>query len=168
MSTSETEKETQFDAVYNELFDDVYAYFHVCFGEQSAEDLAQEAFLRVWRAVDSGKIPDNWRAWVFRCAVNLKNDFLRRKYTESGAQNFETAVLPATAAPDEGETLAVKNALSSLTGTDREVLTLKSMGFTSDEIGELLSISGSAVRTRLQKAKQNFQNALETEGVKHG
>ena len=168
MSTSETEKETQFDAVYNELFDDVYAYFHVCFGEQSAEDLAQEAFLRVWRAVDSGKIPDNWRAWVFRCAVNLKNDFLRRKYAESGVQSFETAVFPATAAPDEGETLAVKNALSSLTGTDREVLTLKSMGFTSDEIGELLSISGSAVRTRLQKAKQNFQNALETEGVING
>ena len=105
MSTSETEKETQFDAVYRELFGDVYAYFNICFGEQTAEDLAQEAFLRVWRAVDSGKIPDNWRAWVFRCAVNLKNDFLRRKYTESGVQSFETAVLPATAAPDEGETL---------------------------------------------------------------
>ena len=120
--------------------------------------------MRVWRAVDSGKIPDNWRAWVFRCAVNLKNDFLRRKYAESGVQSFETAVLPITAAPDEGETLAVKGALARLVGTDREVLTLKSMGFTSDEIGELLSISGSAVRTRLQKAKQNFQNALETEG----
>ena len=168
MSTGETEKETQFDAVYNELFGDVYAYFNVCVGEQSAEDLAQEAFLRVWRAVDGGKIPDNWRAWVFRCAVNLKNDFLRRKYAESGVQSFETAVLPASAAPDEGETLAVKTALSSLAGADREVLTLKSMGFTSDEIGELLSISGSAVRTRFQKAKQNFQNALETEGVKHG
>ena len=62
MSTSETEKETQFDAVYRELFGDVYAYFNICFGEQTAEDLAQEAFLRVWRAVDSGKIPDNWRA----------------------------------------------------------------------------------------------------------
>ena len=168
MSTSETEKETQFDAVYRELFGDVYAYFNICFGEQIAEDLAQEAFLRVWRAVDSGKIPDNWRAWVFRCAVNLKNDFLRRKYAEGGVQSFETAVLPFTAAPDEGETLAVKNALSSLVGKDREVLTLKSMGFTSDEIGELLSLSGSAVRTRLQKAKQNFQNALETEGVTNG
>ena len=83
-------------------------------------------------------------------------------------QSFETAVLPITAAPDEGETLAVKGALARLVGTDREVLTLKSMGFTSDEIGELLSISGSAVRTRLQKAKQNFQNALETEGVING
>lgn len=168
MSTSETEKETQFDAVYRELFGDVYAYFNICFGEQTAEDLAQEAFLRVWRAVDSGKIPDNWRAWVFRCAVNLKNDFLRRKYAESGVQSFETVVLPFTAALDEGETLAVKGALARLVGTDREVLTLKSMGFTSDEIGELLSISGSAVRTRLQKAKQNFQNALETEGVTNG
>lgn len=168
MSTRETEKETQFAAVYDELFGDVYAYFNVCFGEQVAEDLAQEAFLRVWRAVNSGKIPDNWRAWVFRCAVNLKNDFLRRKYAESSVQSFETAMLPVNAVSDAGETLAIKTALSNLAGSDREVLTLRSMGFKSGEIGELLSLSGSAVRTRLQKAKQKFQSALETEGVKFG
>ncbi len=158
------EKDRQFDAVYAELFGDVFAYFNVCFGAQVAEDLSQEAFLRVWKAVDSGKIPENWRAWVFRCAVNLKNDFLRKKFAESGVQSTETAVLPAIQPPDSVR-LSVQNALSRLPYEERELLTLKSLGFTSAEIGEMLRISGSAVRTRLQKAKEHFKITLQTEGV---
>lgn len=157
-------KDAQFDAVYAQLFGDVFAYFNVCFGAQTAEDLAQEAFLRVWKAVDSDKIPENWRAWVFRCAVNLKNDFLRKKYAESGVQSAETAVLPAAQPPD-GAGLSVQNALAQLSGAERELLTLKSLGFTSEEIGEMLGVSGSAVRTRLQKAKEHFRITLQTEGV---
>lgn len=160
------EKDAAFDAVYAELFDDVYAYFNLCFGAQTAEDLSQEAFLRVWKAVDSGKIPDNWRAWVFRCAVNLKNDFLRRKYTENSVQEptiLESA--PAPAQTDDSERLAVGQALAALPAEARELLTLKSFGFTSEEIGGLLGISASAVRTRLQKAKQNFADNLQKEEI---
>lgn len=165
MSTGE--KDAAFDRVYAELFRDVYAYFNVCFGAETAEDLAQEAFLRVWKAVDSGKIPDNWRAWVFRCAVNLKNDFLRQKYAGEKSQTAAEQVLStqeASPAPD-GAQLSIQCALARLPAADRELLTLKSFGFTSEEIGEFLKISASAVRTRLQKAKQSFKINLEKEGV---
>lgn len=165
MSTGE--KDAAFDRVYAELFRDVYAYFNVCFGAETAEDLAQEAFLRVWKAVDSGKIPDNWRAWVFRCAVNLKNDFLRQKYAGEKSQTAAEQVLStqeASPAPD-GAQLSIQCALARLPAADRELLTLKSFGFTSEEIGEFLKISASAVRTRLQKAKQSFKFSLEKEGV---
>lgn len=165
MSTGE--KDAAFDRIYAELFRDVYAYFNVCFGAETAEDLAQEAFLRVWKAVDSGKIPDNWRAWVFRCAVNLKNDFLRQKYAGEKSQTAAEQVLStqeASPAPD-GAQLSIQCALARLPAADRELLTLKSFGFTSEEIGEFLKISASAVRTRLQKAKQSFKFSLEKEGV---
>lgn len=161
------EKDAAFDRVYAELFRDVYAYFNVCFGSETAEDLAQEAFLRVWKAVDSGKIPDNWRAWVFRCAVNLKNDFLRQKYAGEKSQTAAEQGLStqeASPAPD-GAQLSIQCALARLPAADRELLTLKSFGFTSEEIGEFLKISASAVRTRLQKAKQSFKFSLEKEGV---
>lgn len=167
MSTSEIEKGSQFDAVYSALFRDVYAYFNVCFGAVTAEDLSQEVFLRVWKSVDSGKTPDNWRAWVFRCAVNLKNDFLRRKYAGEKSQNaveqFLTVQSPT--AENNGAQIGIQAALSRLSAEDRELLTLKSFGFTSEEIGALLKISGSAVRTRLQKAKQSFKIHLESEGI---
>lgn len=163
---SGADKDAAFDAVYAQLFDDVYAYFNLCFGAQTAEDLSQEAFLRVWKAIDSGNMPDNWRAWVFRCAVNLKNDFLRRKYAENSLQ--EQAVWESTAAPtapDDLDRLAAARALGALKAEERELLTLKSFGFTSDEIGGLLGISASAVRTRLQKAKQHFADNLQKEEI---
>lgn len=165
MSTGE--KDAAFDRVYAALFRDVFAYFNVCFGAETAEDLAQEAFLRVWKAIDSGKTPDNWRAWVFRCAVNLKNDFLRQKYAKEKSQTAAEQWLSAqntTDAPDSAQ-LSVQCAFENLSAADRELLTLRSFGFTSEEIGELLKISASAVRTRLQKAKQSFKIRLEKEGV---
>lgn len=161
------EKDAVFDAVYASLFRDVFAYFNVCFGPEVAEDLAQETFLRVWKAIDLEKIPDSWRAWVFRCAVNLKNDFLRQKYKQSNVQTLAEQALPIQSAADEnnGVYLGVQRALACLSAADRELLTLKSFGFTSEEIGAFLNISASAVRTRLQKAKQSFKIHLETEGI---
>ena len=55
--------------------------------------------------------------------------------------------------------------MRSLAPTDREVLTLKQLGFSSEETGELLGISASAARSRLQKAKAHFQAALSERGV---
>lgn len=44
-----------------------------------------------------------------------------------------------------------------------ELLTLKSFGFKSEEIGTMLGVTASAVRTRLQKAKGLFSEYLERE-----
>ena len=136
MSTGE--KDAAFDRVYAELFRDVFAYFNVCFGSVTAEDLAQEVFLRVWKAIDSGKTPDNWRAWVFRCAVNLKNDFLRQKYAGEKSQTAAEQIVSAqdAAIAHDGTQLSVQSALANLPAADRELLTLKSFGFTSEEIGK--------------------------------
>lgn len=153
-----------FDAVYAALFNDVYAYFCLCFGEQVAQDLSQEIFLRVWRAIDQGREPENWRAWVFRCAVNLKNDFLRRRYAENHAQETVEPPPPPSAA-DGDSRIAVAKALAALPEEERELLIFKNAGLSSQEIGETLHISASAVRTRLQKAKQDFKERLEAEGI---
>ncbi len=157
------EKNEAFDAVYGALFSDVFAYFNVCFGAQEAEDLTQEIFLRVWRAVDSERVPDNWRAWVFRCAVNLKNDFLRRAYASRETQPLDEAQPDPASAPDDITRLAVQRAFAALPADCAELLTLKSFGFKSEEIGELLGVTASAVRTRLQKAKGLFSENLERE-----
>lgn len=156
------EKNTAFESVYDALVSDVYAYFNICFGALVAEDLTQEIFLRVWKAIDIGKIADNWRAWVFRCAVNLKNDYLRHAYADRGAQE-KLMQNEGQQAADDMQRLSVRLAFDALDRDTRELLTLKNFGFTSEEIGTLLGISASAVRTRLQKAKQEFSKQLATE-----
>ena len=159
---TQQEKNTTFESVYDALVSDIYAYFNICFGTEAAEDLTQEIFLRVWRAIDAEQPPDNWRAWAFRCAVNLKNDYLRRAYLNRGAQEHLVKNAEPLAS-DDMQSLSVRLAFDALDRDTRELLTLKNFGFKSEEIGALLGVSASAVRTRLQKAKRVFAEKLETE-----
>lgn len=159
---TQQEKNKTFESVYDALISDIYAYFNICFGAEAAEDLTQEIFLRVWRAIDAEKSPDNWRAWAFRCAVNLKNDYLRRAYLARGAQEHLVKNAEPSAS-DDMQSLSVRLAFDALDRDTRELLTLKNFGFKSEEIGALLGVSASAVRTRLQKAKRVFAEKLETE-----
>lgn len=152
--------EAEFDRIYGELASDIFAYFNICFGVNPAEDLTQEVFLRVWRQLQNGDLVENWRAWAFRCAVNLKNDFLRQKLR---SQNLAERVLensePTTNArsPDD---LDVRTAFCALEEAERELLTLKSMGFNSREIAEMTGSTDSTVRTRLQKARTHFKELI--------
>ena len=66
-------------------------------------------------------------------------------------------------AADDMQSLSVRLAFDALDRDTRELLTLKNFGFKSEEIGALLGVSASAVRTRLQKAKWVFAEKLETE-----
>lgn len=121
---TQQEKNTTFESVYDALVSDIYAYFNICFGTEAAEDLTQEIFLRVWRAIDAEQPPDNWRAWAFRCAVNLKNDYLRRAYLARGAQeHFIKNAEPS--ASDDMQNLCVRLAFDALDRDTRELLTLK-------------------------------------------
>jgi RNA polymerase sigma factor (sigma-70 family) len=155
-----------FDEIYNENFKRIYAYFNVKFGRHCAEDLSQRLFTRLWEYLC--KHPnfraDDWGAWLFRLAVNLKNDYLREKYRTHGNQSTEDLPeKPFYHAHDENN--AVNNALRSLDCEDMDLLLLKANGFNSREIGEMLGKPETTVRSRLGVARKRFAAALAKEGV---
>ncbi len=80
VSLMETPRE-RFDDLYQQYFPKVYSYFSICFGADTAQDLSQITFLKVWDFLRQPhkKLPDHFRAWIFRVAVNVKNDYLRKK-----------------------------------------------------------------------------------------
>jgi RNA polymerase sigma factor (sigma-70 family) len=157
----------EFDRVFNLYFKSVYAYFSVCFSPGAAEDCAQQVFLNVWKglAAPGGFTPDNWKAWVFRLAVNVKNDCLRRKYAACEETLTGEEILSGSAEDDLTERVAVEQAFNRLDAAVRELLLLKSNGFTSAEIGGLFNISASAARSRLAAARLRFQESLLESGV---
>ena len=157
----------EFDRVFGLYFKNVYAYFSLCFSPDTAEDCTQQVFLNVWRALaaPSARKPDNWKAWIFRLAVNVKNDFLRKKYTMPRMDALEEESLREYAEPDMARQVAVEQSFSQLTVAERELLLLKSNGFTSAEIGELLNLSASTVRSRLSAARGRLKKYLAENGV---
>lgn len=158
----------QFDALYDALHRPVYAYFSTCFGPHAAEDLTQLTFLRVWRHLQANPVftPDNARAWVFRIAVNCKNDWLRRKQREGTPLALPEQQPSGDPSPDQlDEAAAVSAALGRLSDADRDLLLLKNLGLTSEELGRLLHLSASAVRSRTAAAKKRFVQTLRECGV---
>ena len=104
-----------------------------------AEDLTQETLLRAFRSFDTYRPEGKFRAWVFRIAVNLARDWIRRRPREAATSLDDTADPQALASlgkdmPPDGlmttgeRTRRVEAALARLSEADREVLVLRYYG----------------------------------------
>jgi putative glutamine amidotransferase len=122
---------------------------------EAAEDLTQEAFLRLWRSAPPNLTDDEQRAWLERTASNLAIDELRRRRHRDHAQLDDAAVAAISA--DGSEALAVHEALARITPHQRLLVLLRfQAGLTHGEIGAMLDISAEAARKRVAEARRAF------------
>lgn len=152
--------------LFNELWSRynrrIYAYFRRQFDEHTAEDLTQQTYLNAWRYISAypdGYIKQN-KAWLFTVARNVKNDHLR--YVQLHSMNFRYESLYEADIAVEcniDESIAMQKAFSKLTEEERQLLSMAEH-LTSREIGSVLGISASAVRSRIQTAKKHLKDLL--------
>jgi RNA polymerase sigma-70 factor (ECF subfamily) len=143
-----------------------------------AEDVAQEAMLRLWRQAPS------WRpgeaqvtTWVFRVASNLCTDRLRRRRSRPTAP-FEDAGDPADGKPGVEARLhqaarlaALQAALADLPDRQRQAVVLRHLeGLSNPEIAEVLDIGVEAVESLTARGKRALVAALSgrKEELGHG
>lgn len=133
-----------------------------------AEELAQEVFLKAYRAL--GALPEdaNERAWLYRIATNTAYDLLRRRRL---LQWLPLGKRPLVADPQRleeriAERDAVRRALAALPTIYRVPLLLYTVeGLSTKEIAEVLDVTPNTVKVRIFRARQMFQKAYE-EGSK--
>ncbi len=139
-----------------------------------ARDLAQEVFIRVWRAAKSYKPKAKFTTWLYRIAANLCLNELKsisqKKMLFGGSQveegetrNKETNVTPS--AEDlllaEEHSRRISEALQSLPENQRMALILKRYDSLSyEEIAQVMRCSVAAVESLLVRAKRNLQEKL--------
>jgi len=119
-----------------------------------AEDLLQEAFLRLFRELHSGADIRDPRAWLFSVGHRLALDSFRQREPEAAAAaeisdlrpDPETAVLVS----ERDRWLA--NAVSALSPQQRQCLSLRAEGLRYREIASLLGVQISTVRTMIVRA----------------
>src|SRR5215813_2183785 len=83
------DREAEFGRLYEAHRAAVHAYFTGRTGDrQSAADLMQDVFLRVWQHLDKllDMPADGQRAWIFTVARNLSVDALRHRQTQAGTE----------------------------------------------------------------------------------
>ena len=138
----------------------------------SVEDLAQETFLKVWRALEQfdGRAP--FEHWLARITVRTALDHLRRekrRQPEIALPELGDNVLDWLRSPEEKNELGAREAaevlhraLRRLSPSDRVVITMQELqGCTVKEIAAALDVSAIAVRVRAVRARAKLKRALE-------
>jgi RNA polymerase sigma-70 factor, ECF subfamily len=128
-----------------------------------AEDLTQETFLRIFEARARLNQVTNLKAWMFRVATNTTFSALRRRKLYVWLP-WEALDRMAAHGQDVSERVglddAIEKALAGLTPQYRAPLLLFShYGFSVAEIAQILGVSEGAVKTRIYRAKEMFQQA---------
>jgi len=149
---------------------EVYSFaLHGTRDPEAAEDVTQEAFLRLLREVDAGRTPDNIRAWLYRVASNLVMTRGRRA-TVAGRWLRAIARQEATNESPERITLrressdALEAALAMLPHDTSVALLLAAQGFSGREVALAIGRSEAATRTMLCRARLQLRQRLEATG----
>ncbi len=131
-----------------------------------ADDLAQEAGLRLLRAGREGEIREP-RAWLFHAGANLARDALRRRLTWHAASDALAHDAPASApAPDELAAIeqdlgALSGAIAALPAQARRILLLARVeGQSHKEIARALGIAPKTVENHLGRAVARLAELL--------
>jgi RNA polymerase sigma-70 factor, ECF subfamily len=141
----------------------IYALAYRVIGrEEDARDVAQETFLRAFRALSGFKGQAKFSSWLYRITLNLCRDWIRKERRTPIAQapdGVDLIELAGEATPSEtiedlvsrkqlGE--AVAKAMALLPEEQRTAIILKEYhGLTFQEIADLLDCPLSTVKTRL-------------------
>ena len=140
----------------------------LCGNTDLADDLAQQALLKIWRSIGSLKANRAFGAWLRRMAVNTWLDHVRRNDPlDVVADDGEGGV----DAPDPGvaasvaERIDLHRALASLQAPVRLCIVLSySEGLTHAEIAELTELPLGTVKSHISRGLGSLRKILVTEG----
>lgn len=136
--------------------------FVICGDRDLAQDAVQVAWQRAWQKLGALRDESRLRPWLLSIAANEARQLVRRQrrhsivsidVAEVGSDRFDPAARPA------GHDLGA--ALARLSPDDRRLLALRHVaGFDATEIGRLLGMSASGVRTRLARLLARLRTEL--------
>jgi RNA polymerase sigma-70 factor (ECF subfamily) len=157
----------EFQATFLEHYGAIYRHlFRLLGSQEEAEDLAQEAFLRLYRQRFPPGREHNLRAWLYRVATHLACNALRsqrrrerRERAEAGRAEPSGGVDPAEAVLREEERDAVRRVLGCLRPREAQVLLLRYAGLSYREVAEVLGVAPGSVGTLLARAEAAFERA---------
>jgi RNA polymerase sigma-70 factor, ECF subfamily len=148
--------EAFFDAEHRKLFGTLC----VATGDlQEAEDIMQEAFVRVWERWDKVAVHPDPAGYLFRTAFSVQRNRYRRAVRAARRGVVATSARDSFALVDEQASLAA--ALRTPTPRQRLAIVLTElMGYGSKEAGRMMGIRSSTVRVLASKARERLRSTL--------
>lgn len=158
---------------YKRIYNFIYRFVGQ---EETAEDLAQEVFIKIYKNASSYQPRAKFQTWAYQIARNLSLNELRRlkKPTVSLEETFETEEGPVARqvaddnmptpyqeVSEKEKTDVVKGAIESLPDNQRTAVILRRYdGMSYEDIAQTMGCSLKAVKSLLNRAKENLKEKL--------
>lgn len=156
----------RFDRVIAPCHADMYRYAAWLSRDRSiAEDVVQEALLRAWKSLDALRDEDAAKPWLLTIVRRENARWFERRRLETvdidALTPGQQALLAETADPREEE---LRAAIFRLDDDYREPLVLQVlMGFSTNEIAEMMGLTQGAVLTRLHRARHRLKAEVDSD-----
>ena len=164
-----------FDVLYDRHSRAAYSLaYRMMNGRQAAEDLVQDAFLKVWRAATSYRADRGGvRTWILSIVHNRGIDQLRshasRRRTQDKVEASAARSQPSEAFAQtwrNSQRDQVREALNTLPQEQLEILELAYFsGYTHVEIADLLGLPLGTVKGRMRLGLKKLRNHVEARGM---
>ncbi|MGZ4123048.1 MAG: RNA polymerase sigma factor [Tumebacillaceae bacterium] len=140
--------------------------YHLTGHQHDAEDLAQDALLKVCRHLHTYRGDCALQSWIYRIILNQQRDAVRKKKGVTLVEITETA---STTEGFEGSVslrMVVQELLQELEGVDRQIFILR---FQEDmplkEIAEVLEMKEATVKTRIFRLRDRLREYLKQQDM---
>ena len=156
----------RFDELVGVFHQDMYRYAAWLSRDRTvAEDVVQESLLRAWKSLDALRDDAAAKHWLLTIVRRGNARYFERRRLETVDVDDLTPSQEALLANEPDHELDdVRDAIYRLDDDYREPLVLQVlMGYSTNEIGELMGLRQGAVLTRLHRARLKLRDALNTD-----
>ncbi|MEW6983466.1 RNA polymerase sigma factor [Colwelliaceae bacterium 6471] len=124
------------------------------------DDMYQEILLQLWRSFESFDGQSKLETWVYKVALNTACTFVRSavKQREIKQSPLHNVIESSQPAHEVCQADVLNQFMDGLNNIDASILMMYLDGLTSDESAKVLGISANAVRLRIKRIKQDFEN----------
>jgi RNA polymerase sigma-70 factor (ECF subfamily) len=162
---------TPFEAAFTEIFEASFRRLYRLLDRLSGEpdlaaDLAQEAFVRLYRR---GTLPDSPDAWLITVALNLLRNARKGRSRRAGLLTLARGLAAHSDPPPTPDRVAdandtgrrVRQALDRLGEREKRLLLLNAEGYGYREMAAALGLNEASVGTLLARARRAFRAIYE-------
>jgi RNA polymerase sigma-70 factor (ECF subfamily) len=157
----------RFEELYNSYFECIYKFVYRITGNtETAEDVAQEAFLKLYSHTSSGLPVHSPKSWLYRVATNLSYNHIKRKNNyhkikqglelqNSVNQSIESEII------EKEEIRMIRAAVARLNKRDQVILQLYQDELSYAEIAEVIGVKKTSVGKILSRAIKKCASYIE-------
>jgi len=131
-----------------------------CLSEADTADVLQETILSCWENLEKVRQPEYFKTWLIRIVINKAKDHKRRE------QRYVYTDQPEEGISEDSSDLEFRELMQCLDEKYRTILVLYyAEGYSTTEIAELLALSVSTVKSRLQRGRDQFRREYLKQNV---